>query len=161
MQSGIKKTKKKEKIDRPHRNIKPFCHVNPNVEVLWDFTSDVNIEKDIFGGFIEATVKVDREGLWIERLDKIKKYIDENNKRPSGVDKNIDIKNDGRWIDTQQKNYKKNEYVMKNKKIRTIWEEFVNDIRYGEYFLLPTMLEIFNINKIEPYLISVPIFRDL
>jgi superfamily II DNA/RNA helicase len=127
---------KKTKIDRPNRNIKPACHVNPNVEVLWDFTSDVNIEKGVFGGFIEANVKVDIEGLWIERLDKIKKYIDENNKRPSSkYNKNPEIKSNGMWIVTQQKNYKKNKNIMKNKKIRKLWEAFINDPKYSKYFL--------------------------
>jgi superfamily II DNA or RNA helicase len=126
---------KKNKIDRPNRNIKPVCHANSNVQVLWDFISDVNIEKGVFGGFIEANVKVDIEGLWIERLDKIKKYIDENNKLPSYRDKSIEVKSDSVWISNQQINYKKNEYIMKNKKICKLWETFINDPKYSKYFI--------------------------
>ena len=126
---------KKTKINRPNRNIKPVCHANSNVQVLWDFISDVNIEKGVFGGFIEANVKVDIEGLWIERLDKIKKYIDEYNKLPSYSDKNTDIKSNITWIYTQQNQYKKNKYIMKNKKICKLWETFINDPKYSIYFI--------------------------
>ena len=75
------------------------------------------------------------EKIWTERLARIKKYIDENNKRPAESDKNIDIKSDGYWLSTQQKNYKKNEQNMKNLDIRKLWEEFVNDDKYSKYFI--------------------------
>jgi len=38
---------------------------------------------------------------------RVKKYIDENKKRPSTHDNNNDIKILGNWIDTQLKNYTK------------------------------------------------------
>jgi superfamily II DNA or RNA helicase len=146
------KTKKKEKIDRPHRNIKPFCHVNPNVEVLWDFTSDVNLDKGIFGGFIEATVKVDNEAIWIEKLELVKKYIDENDKIPSTEDKNIEIKSYGRWISCQKKNYKKNQFVMKNNKIKKLWEDFINNSKYKKYFISDIDLWKLTLNNIKKYI---------
>ena len=129
------KTKKKDKIDRPHRNIKPFCHVNPNVEVLWDFTSDVNLNKGIFGGFIEATVKVDSEAMWIEKLEWVKKYINENKKMPSRNDKNIIFKNYGSWIHHQKINYKNKKQIMQKIKIYDKWKEFINNEKYKQYFI--------------------------
>jgi len=125
------KIKKKEKIDRPHRNIKPFCHVNPNVEVLWDFTSNVNLDKGIFGGFIEATVKVDSEAMWIEKLELVKKYIDENKIRPSINGKDKNAKTLGLWIHTQRMKYKKTIMIMKNIKIKKLWENFLKS--HGNY----------------------------
>ena len=74
------------------------------------------------------------EEEWKIRLEIIKKYIDDNNKRPSNNDKNIDIKSDASWISTQQKNYKKTKYIMNNPDICKLWEEFVNDIKYSKYF---------------------------
>ena len=142
--------RKKNKIERPHRNIKPFCHMNPNVEVLWDFTSDVNLNKGIFGGFIEATVKVDNMGLWIERLTRVKQYIDENKKRPSKHDKNIEIKKDGSWIGTQLKNYRKNEYIMKNPSIRKLWEQFITE--YMQYFQSNDEEWKINLTRVKQYI---------
>jgi hypothetical protein len=65
-------------------------------------------------------------------LEKIKKYIDENNKKPSTIDKNKEIKQMANWIGTQQKNYDKEQFIMKNKEIRKRWEQFVE--KYNEYF---------------------------
>ena len=50
---------------------------------------------------------------WQSNLNLIKKYIDENDKRPSECDKNRDIKTLGIWISNQQKNYKSKEQIMK------------------------------------------------
>jgi hypothetical protein len=146
------KIKKKDKIDRPHRNIKPFCHVNPNVEVLWDFTSDVNLDKGIFGGFIEATVKVDSEAMWIEKLEWVKKYINEYKKIPSQHDTDIRSKFYGRWICTQKKSYSKNKYIMLNSNIKKVWSEFINNIEYKKYFLSNEDEWKLILNKIKEYI---------
>jgi superfamily II DNA or RNA helicase len=143
------KIKKKDKIDRPHRNIKPFCHVNPNVEVLWDFTSDVNLDKGIFGGFIEATVKVDSEAMWIEKLELVKKYIDENDERPTKEKTNSNISS---WYGIQQRNYLNKIYIMKNNKIRKLWENFIE--KYGKYFKTKIELWIERKNELENYIIK-------
>jgi len=45
------------------------------------------------------------EENWIQTLNQVKAYIDENNKKPSSEDKNVGIKKLGIWIGTQQKNY--------------------------------------------------------
>jgi hypothetical protein len=46
------------------------------------------------------------EDFWMNTLEKVKKYIDENKKRPSGRSKDKEIKKICEWISTQQKNYK-------------------------------------------------------
>jgi len=43
----------------------------------------------------------------LNNLELVKKYIDENNKRPSTTDKNNNTKHLGQWISDQQKKYKK------------------------------------------------------
>jgi len=143
------KIKRKEKIDRPHRNIKPFCHVNPNVEVLWDFISDVNLDKGIFGGFIEATVKVDSEAMWIEKLELVKKYIDENDERPTKEKTNSNISS---WYGIQQRNYLNKIYIMKNNKIRKLWENFIE--KYRKYFKSKTELWYERKNELEKYILK-------
>ena len=73
--------------------------------------------------------------IWEIKLGEAKKYIDENEKRPSTHDKDNNIKRLGGWIGTQQKNYSKTDNIMKNDIIREKWENFINDIKYNKYFL--------------------------
>ena len=76
--------------------------------------------------------------IWLNMLNKIKKYIDKNDKRPSRHDKNNEIKQMGCWIQRQIKNYdldiKKCKYGMKNEQIKLEWENFINDNKYKIYF---------------------------
>jgi antitoxin component HigA of HigAB toxin-antitoxin module len=71
---------------------------------------------------------------WQSNLNLIKKYIDENDKRPSACDKNRDIKTLGQWISHQQTNYKSKEQIMKNPDIYDKWTGFINDLQYSPYF---------------------------
>ena len=75
-----------------------------------------------------------KDSEWYDQLYKVKEYININKKRPSSKDKNQDIKKLGMWIGTQQKNYKNKEFIMVDKDIYNTWEEFINDIKYKEYF---------------------------
>ena len=74
------------------------------------------------------------EENWKINLEIIKKYIDDNDKRPSEVDKNIDIKKLGQWISTQQIQYKKKSAILSNLHIQKLWEEFINNVKYKKYF---------------------------
>jgi hypothetical protein len=68
---------------------------------------------------------------WVIKLECVKKYIDENKKRPSITDKNEEYKKHGVWIRNQQQNYKNQQKIMSNKTIRHLWENFIND--YKDY----------------------------
>ena len=70
---------------------------------------------------------------WNNNLKQVEDYIIKNNKRPSAIDKNIEIKQFGSWIGTQQQNYKKNKQIMKDKTIRKKWFDFT--IKYKKYFI--------------------------
>ena len=64
--------------------------------------------------------------IWNDTLEKVKLYIETNNKLSSEKNKNKDIKQIGWWISTQKKNYNKKEYIMKEESIRIKWEDFMN-----------------------------------
>ena len=76
-----------------------------------------------------------REDVWIKRLDDVKKYIDENDKRPSSTNKEKNIKQLGQWISDQIKNYKSKKESMANELIYSKWTEFINK-KYKKYFLV-------------------------
>ena len=64
--------------------------------------------------------------IWNNTLEKVKLYIETNDKLPSHHNKNKDIKQLGNWISHQKKNYNKKEQIMKEENIRNIWEDFMN-----------------------------------
>ena len=73
------------------------------------------------------------EDSWLETLNDIKHYIDNNRKRPSGY-KNSNVKTLAIWIGHQQYNYNKKREIMSNEEIYNKWTEFINDDKYKKYF---------------------------
>jgi recombinational DNA repair protein RecT len=73
--------------------------------------------------------------VWYNNLEKVKNFMNTENKRPSSTSKTQNEKYLGSWIDHQLKNYKKKTNIMKDKKIQESWEKFVNDEKYKEYFM--------------------------
>ena len=121
------------KLNRPNRNIKPTYHINDEIKVLWNITSEIDIDKKIFGGYINCTVKLSSEEEWIKKLEQVKDYIEENNKRPNKRDINKKTKSIGIWLSRQRQNYKFNRDNMKNKKIKSIFTDFIQI--YKEYLI--------------------------
>jgi len=78
---------------------------------------------------------VNSEDIWNKKLEWVKKYIDDNEKRPSTEDANKEIKLYGHWISCQKRYYIRNEHFMKNDNIRKKWELFINSDKYREYFI--------------------------
>lgn len=76
------------------------------------------------------------EEEWRNNLFQVKKYIDDNNKRPSQNNKDKKIKKLGTWIGTQIKNYKNKNNIMDNKIIRNEWDKFINSQKYKKYFFI-------------------------
>ena len=62
----------------------------------------------------------------------MKRYIDDNKKKPLQRDKNENVKKLG--ICNQQKNYNKKITRMKNNEIKKEYENFINLDNYGKYF---------------------------
>ena len=129
------KEKPEKRVERPHRNAKPFVHSNPDVQVLWGFKSDIDVGKSVFGGYIEADVVVDNEEKWFEKLDASKNHMDIHGKRPSKHDKDTIIRSLGQWISHQLMNYKSSKHIMKNPEIRKAWESYTSDPKYSKYFI--------------------------
>jgi len=144
------KSDDKIKINKPNRNIKPICHTNDEIKVLWSLDNDLAIDKNIFGGYIKSTVVPRSEENWMEILDTLKKYIDENGKKPCYSDKNLEVKKLGKWISHQVTNYNKNQHSMTNKKIKQIWEKFT--LEYKNYFITKETLWLNKLKDIKKYI---------
>ena len=76
------------------------------------------------------------EEEWRNNLIQVKKYIDDNNKRPSQNNKDKKIQKLGTWIGTQIKNYKNKNKIRKNKIIKNEWNIFINSQKYKQYFFI-------------------------
>ena len=94
---------------------------NPEIRKLWD-------------DFTEKYSKyfLSNEDQWKNVLTEVSKYIDENKKRPSSEDKDVNIKKLGNWLIHQQRNYKNKQQIMKDPDIRLLWEQFTE--KYSNFF---------------------------
>ena len=114
-------------------------------------------DDDIRKAWIDFTTKYKHYFLsnneeWFNNLKLVEGYIIKNNMRPSTESKDIKIKKLGRWIGSQQKNYKKNTEIMKDETIRKIWEDFT--IKYKQYFLSNNEIWFNNLKQVEEYIIK-------
>jgi superfamily II DNA or RNA helicase len=80
--------------------------------------------------------------IWSFKLDKVKKFIDDNKKTPSPTAKIIKEKQLGQWLTSQRLSYKDKIYCMKDNNIQILWQNFNEE--YKEYFV--SIDEIWNIN---------------
>ncbi len=89
---------------------------------------------------------------WNEKLELVKKYIDDNKKRPSDTNKDPKIKTLGKWLDHQIQNYKKKTRNMADDIIFNIWNNFITDPCYKEYFISNTEYWILKLNELKEYI---------
>jgi superfamily II DNA or RNA helicase len=88
--------------------------------------------------------------IWINNLKLAEEYIIKNNKLPSTKDKDKNIKKLGDWIGTQTRNYKNNDYIMKDTTLKNQWGQFTN--KYKENFLSNTEIWINKLKLVEEYI---------
>lgn len=94
--------------------------------------------KNIWTNFIEEYHKYFLVGneLWYSRLNELKKYINENGKRPPAHSKDKNIESLSSFIFTQNKNYEQKTQIMSNQDIYDEWTRFkieYKDILLNEY----------------------------
>jgi len=72
---------------------------------------------------------------WKLTLEKVKEYIDKNDKRQSTINETNEIRKQGKWINTQKRSYKYKKRNMKYEIYRKLWEDFITDNKYKKHFL--------------------------
>ena len=90
--------------------------------------------------------------LWLMSFEEVKKYIDINNKRPSESDKNKEIKSLGKWISTQQTNYKEKTYIMKEQNLYDMWTQLITSEKYKIYFMSNTELWLVSFDEVKKHI---------
>jgi len=95
---------------------------NPEIHKLW--TDVINV----YGEYLY----IDNIAKWKQNLSKMIEYIQNNNKTPSSVDKNEDIKYIAKWLSHNKTNYEENiansKSIMKTPEIHALWKKTI-----GEY----------------------------
>jgi hypothetical protein len=115
----------------PHQDINPLGNWISNQKINYSKQKDIMKEENIrnkWEDFINTYgyLFMSNDEMWNNTLEKVKSYIETNNKLPSQHDKNKDIKQIGKWISHQKENYSKQEHIMKEENIRIKWEDFMN-----------------------------------
>ena len=78
---------------------------------------------------------IDNDKEWLNNLKQVKKYIDENNKRPPTYEKNGEYNLLGKWLSHQITNSKTRKQIMENENIYKTFNDFINDPKYNLYFI--------------------------
>jgi superfamily II DNA or RNA helicase/dephospho-CoA kinase len=121
---------------------------------IQNYKKNEHIMKKYWEDFIEKYKEyfLSNEELWFNSLKQVEEYIIKNGKRPSKSDEDVEIKKLGQWISTQQKNYNKYGNIMKDKIIKTNWEDFIE--KYKQYFLSNSELWFNRLKQVEEYIIK-------
>ena len=87
------------------------------------------------------------ENIWLENLERVKKYIDNYKKRPTDEYDNL-----GTWIKQQKKNYKRKQDILSKPHFRNKWEDFI--IYYSEYFKTDVQIWEEQLEKFKNYIVQ-------
>jgi superfamily II DNA or RNA helicase len=120
-----KQTPSLSKTNRPSISAK----ADPEIATLWKLTNFSEYTRT----FILSCVTISKVDSWRAKLEQLDVYIQTNNKRPTGKDKNPDVKMLGQWLYHQVQYYKNNVYIMTNPAIRSEWEELTG--KYPHLFM--------------------------
>jgi ubiquinone/menaquinone biosynthesis C-methylase UbiE len=96
--------------------------------------NDENIKKS-WEEFIDENKEIllDNKESWYNKLEELKKYINEYNKTPSSASKINNEKLLASWLSNQKHKYKNKKYIILNEEIYNSWTEFITE--YKKYFL--------------------------
>ncbi len=115
---------------RPNKRIRMSIHQNDAIQMLWGVKGELDFSQKFCSVVIECEVSYGVE-CWRLKHTQLIAYIEEHKQLPSTVDQKSEIRTLGRWVNTQQKNYPKNVYIMLNPEIRSEWETTLQ--KYGDY----------------------------
>jgi len=113
-----------EPPSRENRN-KIEVHTNPDIRVLWNF-----VGVDLSKRFCSCVIDCEVIDMWFERLEELKKFIDENGRRPL---QEKEEKSLGTWTSLQIRNHKQKLQGMKKQERYDCWCIFLE--QYKEHFI--------------------------
>ncbi|AYV76193.1 MAG: DEAD/SNF2-like helicase [Terrestrivirus sp.] len=124
-----------------------ICNISDNKKLC--VKSRNEYEKE-YVSMDKVIVRINKVDTWYEKIEKVKKYINENNCKPSRNSEDIITHKLGTWIDHQNKNYKSRVEIMKYVDTYNKWTELIND--YNEYFISNEQQWYNNLEKVKQYI---------
>ena len=95
------------------------------------------------------------EESWKDNLQKVKNFIIENKKTPNSTDKDEEERRLNSWLSNQNMNYKKQKYTLWNyPECKKLWEEFINDELFKDYFMTEQEKWKDNLQKVKEFIIE-------
>ena len=130
-------SKNDERIKKSFENKKLGGYISINKENKDDCNIDTDDAIIKYNEIYNSMgVAINGDDIWKYKFEKLKNYMDKNNKRPSNSVKSDDEEQQfANWVSTQLKNRNNKEYNMKNEDIYNIWDDFVNGEKYGKIHL--------------------------
>jgi hypothetical protein len=117
---------KKRPLDKNVKILDMWIHyqktIYQNKEYIMSASKIRQLWKDFINNDKYKKYFLSNKEKWRLNLERVKKYIDENKKKP--LDKILSM-----WIYNQKIKYHKKEYIMSNKTIRHLWEDFINEYK--------------------------------
>lgn len=106
--------------------------------------------KDWSIGLANSVFKKSSGEIWLQHLNSLKEFIDQNKRRPAKGAKEEKEKFLVNWLGHQLKNYKKCVQGMKDPARRKIWKHFMNE--YSEFFVSTEELWIHNLKFLKVFI---------
>jgi hypothetical protein len=91
---------------------------------------------------------------WLTNLKEVEAYIDKNKKRPFNRDKDKNIRKYANWISRQQRRYQNKDKSILPSNIKKLWEDFINDDKYKEYFICRKEEWILQLELVVEYIVE-------
>ncbi len=90
--------------------------------------------------------------VWMYKLEELKKYLDDNKKKPSKKSGDNRIKALYYWCVNNNTCYKNKIHIMKIPEIYKIWDNLLESTEYYKYFLTTEKLWFYTFNKFKEYI---------
>jgi len=109
-------------------------------------------KRNLWEDFVEKYKEyfINNADKWNTKFEELKKFINNNQKRPSVHSTNKDEKLLGSWLSGQTQNYKNKKKSLKDTDKRKNWDEFVE--KYKQYLLSDDEKWVTNLEKVKQFI---------
>ena len=132
-------------LDNQLRNYKTKKYIMTD-ETIYDMWTDL-INNQKYNSYF-----IDRDDKWFMNLQKLKEFIDNNNRRPNKENKNINERQLGNWLKRQTSNYKTKNCIMTDEIIYNKWSDFINNPKYSKYVIDRDDKWLMNLQELKQFL---------
>ena len=141
----------KNKIKSPIKRKKLFnIQLHNDLELVWNINEkDIDFEKEFNIAILDCEINY-LEKEWLENLEKLVKFVEDNGKIPTNNKNNLQEKQSEKWLSHQKQNYKNNVGILQVPYIKKEFENFMN--KFSNLMLSNLDKLVQNLQEIEDYI---------